>query len=344
MRFPAAKLVICGDFNRLDISEILHQLHLTQVVDFPTHHQSTLDLIMTDLSQQYSPPKPLPPMGRSTHLSILWTPTPTTSVPRSTVTRSHRPMPDSAMREFGQWLTHHPWTEVLEEEDVHTKWRNYFTTTTEAFHHYFPTKDITVDPSDAPWMTPCIKRLLRQRDRAFHSSPDQYRSLRNRVIREIKKAKASYYPDKIHHLKLTNNRQWYDKIKSLCGLQKQASSLPCVSHLSPDNAAEEINGHFAAICQTLPPLHSTTLPAYLPASSPPPLVQEVDVYRKLLKFKLNRSTTPTDLPIKIYREFAPELATPLCSIINASLSQHSCPDDWKTSYVTSSPKLPIHSH
>ncbi|MPC17872.1 hypothetical protein E2C01_010741 [Portunus trituberculatus] len=43
---------------------------------------------MTDLSQQYSPPKPLPPMGRSTHLSILWTPTPTTSVPRSTTTKT----------------------------------------------------------------------------------------------------------------------------------------------------------------------------------------------------------------------------------------------------------------
>ena len=35
VRFPAAKLVICGDFNQLDVSDIQHQLHLTQVVDFP---------------------------------------------------------------------------------------------------------------------------------------------------------------------------------------------------------------------------------------------------------------------------------------------------------------------
>ncbi|KAK8398046.1 hypothetical protein O3P69_003745 [Scylla paramamosain] len=40
----------------------------------------------------------------------------------------------------------------------------------------------------------------------------------------------------------------------------------------------------------------------------------------------------------LIREFAVELATPLCSIINASLSQHSCPADWKTSYVTPIPK------
>ena len=37
MRFPAAKLVICGDFNSLDVSDILHQLHLIQIVDFSTH-------------------------------------------------------------------------------------------------------------------------------------------------------------------------------------------------------------------------------------------------------------------------------------------------------------------
>ncbi|XP_076069589.1 uncharacterized protein LOC143041511 [Oratosquilla oratoria] len=61
LKYPAAKLVICGDFNRLDTSEILHQLSLTQVVNFPTHKQTTLDLIMTDMAQQYSPPRPLPP-------------------------------------------------------------------------------------------------------------------------------------------------------------------------------------------------------------------------------------------------------------------------------------------
>ncbi|XP_045134445.1 uncharacterized protein LOC123518009 [Portunus trituberculatus] len=63
----------------------------------------------------------------------------------------------------------------------------------------------------------------------------------------------------------------------------------------------------------------------------------MDVYERILKLK-PRSTTPTDLPIKIYKEFAPELATPLCSIINASLSQYSCPVDWKTSFVTPIPK------
>ena len=339
LRFPAAKLVICGDFNRLDIGEIVHQLNLTQVVTFPTHEQTTLDLIMTDMAQQYSPPRPLPPLGRSTHITILWTPAPSTSIPKKKVTRHHRPMPDSSVREFGRWIVQHPWREVLDAEDVETKWRNYTITTTEAFHHFFPVKDFSVNPSDAQWMTPRLKRLIKQRNRAFYIDRALFRSLRNKVIREIRAAKLSYYPDKLHHLKQQDSSKWFSRIKALCGLQKQSSTLPCTSHLSPDLAAQEINTHFASICQSLPPLDPCLLPAYLPSPSPSPSVQVTDVATKLSKLRHNRSTTPSDLPIKIYKEFAPELALPLSSIINASLSQNSCPSDWKISYVTPIPKV-----
>ncbi|XP_076039158.1 uncharacterized protein LOC143024257 [Oratosquilla oratoria] len=341
LKYPAAKLVICGDFNRLDTSEILHQLSLTQVVNFPTHKQTTLDLIMTDMAQQYSPPRPLPPIGRSTHITIQWSPAPSNAIRRTKVTRHHRPMPDSAMREFGRWIVEYPWTEVLEAEDVETKWKNYSTTTTEAFHFFFPVKDFSVNRSDAPWMTPRIKRLIKQRNKAYYTDRPLFRSLRNKVIKEISIAKSSYYPNKIEHLKTQNNSQWFSKIKALCGLQNnQASHLPCASHLPPDLAAQEINTHFASICQTLPPLNFSGLPAYLPSPSPPAPVQKADVATKLSKLKYNRSTTPSDLPIKIYKEFAPELALPLSSIINASLSQNSCPSDWKISYITPIPKCP----
>lgn len=68
-RFQSAKFVICGDFNQLDISEI-EELNLHQVVYFPTHEQNTLDLIITDLADQYLPPQPA--VGRSNHLSVSW--------------------------------------------------------------------------------------------------------------------------------------------------------------------------------------------------------------------------------------------------------------------------------
>lgn len=50
------------DVNELDESEILNHLSLRQVFNFPTHGPYTLDFIMTDLSEHYLPPQPLPPL------------------------------------------------------------------------------------------------------------------------------------------------------------------------------------------------------------------------------------------------------------------------------------------
>ena len=127
-------------------------------------------------------------------------------------------------------------------------------------------------------------------------------------------------------------------MRELCGIGIQSTSFPCTAGHTNQQAAHLINDHFSAICQSLPSLDPAQLPAYLPSPSPPPIVHEYQVANKLSKFKLKRSTTPIDLPIKLYREFAIELATPLCSIINASINQGVCPKQWKTSYVTAIPK------
>lgn len=177
-------------------------------------------------------------------------------------------------------------------------------------------------PSDVPWMTPRIKRLLAQRSKAFYTDANLFRQLRNKVIREIKKVKKMYYSSKIQHLR-QNSSQWYSKVKGLCGM-RQTSDIPLLSHLTPEQAAEDINHQFASVCQTVPGIDLSSLPTYLPSLSPP-TVQVFQVAKKLTSIKSKRSTTPVDLPIKIYREFAPELATPICSIINSSLTQSKVP-------------------
>ena len=94
---------------------------------------------------------------------------------------------------------------------------------------------------------------------------------------------------------------------------------PYTSHLPSEIVADEINGHFAAICPTLPPLNTASLLAYLPSPSTPHAVHEADVVIRIRKFKYKRATTPTDLPIKMYKELALELATSLCSIMNTRI-------------------------
>ena len=341
-KYPCAKLVLCGDFNEIKDEELQDPLQLSQVVKFPTHGRNTLDKIFTDVGEQYLPPIPLPPLGRSAHLSVCWAPTPTTRHRQQTVTKTYRPLVDSGIRLFGQWISQHPWMEVLSFADVQSKWDNYHQTITEAYHHFFPEKTVSLHPADAPWITHRVKRLMQQRNRAHHRrNTDLYKQLRNKIIREIRAAKKAHYPTKLRHLKQTNICQWYSKIRTLIGSQKQNfTSFPCVNQLTNDEAAQTINNHFASICQKLPQLDPSCLPAFLPAPSPPDTVHEYEVARSLQNLQAKRSITPIDIPVKLYKEFSVELSLPLCSIINASLSQSKCPIDWKTSYITPIPKKP----
>jgi hypothetical protein len=55
--------LIGGDFNRLDISDILDSYGaLKQVISVPTRNTATLEIILTDLHTMFHPPTTLPPL------------------------------------------------------------------------------------------------------------------------------------------------------------------------------------------------------------------------------------------------------------------------------------------
>ena len=86
-------------------------------------------------------------------------------------------------------------------------------------------------------------------------------------------------------------------------------------------------------------MDTSKLPAYLPFL-PPPQVEVHQVYAKLLKAKSTKSPLPIDLPNKLRKEVAVELAKPLASIINACLTQGKWPSLWKREWVCPVPKVP----
>lgn len=63
-----------------------------------------------------------------------------------------------------------------------------------------------------------LKRLIQKRQQAF-SSGDMFlfKLLRNKVNRERKSCRAIYYNNKVPDFKDTRPREWWRKIKQLCG-------------------------------------------------------------------------------------------------------------------------------
>ena len=72
----------------------------------------------------------------------------------------------------------------------------------QAVDRMFPPKTVRVRPSDKPWITPDIKKLICDRQKAFHNhNVFLWQSLRRNVKSAISERKQSFYKNKVQHLK-----------------------------------------------------------------------------------------------------------------------------------------------
>ena len=70
-----------------------------------------------------------------------------------------------------------------------------------------------------------------------------------------------------------------------------------------------------------------------------PVLEEYEVYNKLKKSKKPNSLVPGDLPVKIVKEFAPELAKPVTLIYNKITETAEYPRPWVVEYQLAIPKV-----
>ena len=112
IKHPGCRVVICGDFNKANIKPLSNK-GVKQVVRAPTRGSNVLDLIITDMSKIYKQANIIPPIGKSDHSTVLWEPEISKLPQPASVSVTSRPMPDSAIRKFGQWITAYDWRPVL---------------------------------------------------------------------------------------------------------------------------------------------------------------------------------------------------------------------------------------
>ncbi len=196
-KYPDAGISILGDFNHLDISQLLANPGYCQVVNHPTRANSILDKIVTNVSSYYNHPVIVAPIGTGDHSTVTWSPNDPGPKSNCVRIRNVRPMKDSAVRNFGRWITDHSWTEVTEESNTVDKCNAFYQTLTSAIEHFLPCRTVKLHVQDKPWITPSIKNLIHKRQSAFQEGRNHtWRSLRNKVHREITKAKRTFFHDR----------------------------------------------------------------------------------------------------------------------------------------------------
>ena len=223
--------ILAGDTNDLKLDPILHlSSSLKRVVTKPTrlNPDRILDNIITDLSKWYQIPECLPPLGAdpgsggkpSDHLIVIMEPISTINNKSARTTRmiTVRPMKQSGIDLFGQWLNNQTWEEVLKAETVDEKAELLQTILMEKVDEFLPLKKRKISSDDQPFYTEEMKRLKRLKGREFHKNRRslKWRELNDKYNKEVSKAKKSYYKNIIKDLKSSKTSQWYSKLKKLC--------------------------------------------------------------------------------------------------------------------------------
>jgi hypothetical protein len=86
-----------------------------------------------------------------------------------------------------------------------------------------PTKIVRFHCRDKAWITPEIKSLISQRQKALSlENKTEYIKLRNKVICVIKQAKFYFYESHVSHLKNSKPKKWWSAIKKFSWLFKSS--------------------------------------------------------------------------------------------------------------------------
>jgi hypothetical protein len=168
-----------GDKNNLNISSIVSGIpRLRQIVSKPTHKFKVLDVILTNLSQAYAAPIIVPPVSPdnplhgvpSDHSVPLAYPLSSDNISqtREYITRVSRPLPDSGIREFGQWITQEDWSCLMDDDNPTEQVSKFENLVQSKLNTIFPLKSVRLSPNyDKPFITSDLKKLDRKVKREY---------------------------------------------------------------------------------------------------------------------------------------------------------------------------------
>ena len=335
-----AVILLMGDFNDLKVHDICESCQLKQVVKVPTRKDAILDLIMMNHNNNmYSDPVTLPSIGGSDHLCVLLNPKKKKITKEKIMMRKFK---KSALISFGNWLTRFDWSELFSLSDVNDKVLYFSTITWLMIEKYFPLKPVLISNTDKEWVTPDIKKLIAERQKAHKLKDYDLRDyLAKKISVEIRKAKVNYNTRKTNNFMSSNPKEWYRHINNMIGNKNNNINLTNIPDLAGKPIEEQVNivnAHFANICRKYHILNKCIKIEELPHERKIQEITELHTYKMLNKF-CKKALGHGDFPKKILEEFAPEFATPFCNIINCAIKSGIFPDAYKKAEITPIPKV-----
>jgi hypothetical protein len=314
----------------------------------PTRGKKTLDKVLTNMHSFYKTPEVISPLGTADHNVVICTLLPDYMSPvaevRTVLTRSSG---QNQRAFFADALLTTNWQQLYTIDSCDEQFNMLQSTITNILDTHMPLKKTKKCSSDRPWITPRFKELITRRQQAFkNKNIALYNELRNKVNRTNKKLRGAYYKEKIESLKKTDQKKWWKCVNELTGkphsggeeLEGLANKL---TEGDIGELAEKVNHFFQSVSADLPKPDKDILIPLDPQYTIPDeyIITVIEVEKQLMKLNVSKAPGPDGIPTWVLRDFAGQLAPPVCAIFNASVRQQRLPVVWKSAITCPIPKV-----
>ena len=363
-RNQAATTWIGGDFNLPDIQWRTHQiqghhntkstnevflntfqdLSITQLVDFPTRKENTLDLFLTNRPSLVNRIEPMP--GISDHDTMIYANTsvkPYRQPPakRNIILWKHADM--DKIRDSADQLSHRITAQYSTQTPINTLWQE-FKLGVDNILKSLPSK-MTSSRFNQPWVNRTIKRNARRKQRAYNKARNsgsqsdwsRFKRLQKLQRVECRNSFNSYIRDIISPDLHQRPKRFWSYINSRKCDNNGVAPLrdnDGLIYSDPKKKADILNNQFSSVFTQEPDDELPDLGTSQHPDMPPLTIHEAGIRRLLLNIKPHKAAGPDNLPARILKEAAPNLAPALTLVFQASINQATLPDDWKEANVT----------
>ena len=328
-QFP--NVILCGDANRMCLSNLQCNFVLKQLVSFPTRENACLDVILSNVGNHYCAPLRLAPLSGSDHC-MIHTPAKlklNRSVVRKAIVFDTREQHKASL-DYN--LSKVDWKPLLGMTSPNAIAETLTAILRSCIELSIPSRVIKITNRDPPWLTPVIKDIQSRRDKAFHLGQiELFNNLTQNLSLAIDKAKTDMFRNE-----KGNASKWW----RLVNTERGKGNGSCLNNfLSSYNSIEEacssLNSHFLSMYTRSVEVDRSPLVL----EQTPTLFDEFEVANLLKSVKLRSAPGPDGLPSFLFKHFGIWLTKPIGHLINTCLLTGNFPEILKLGIVTPIPKI-----
>ena len=345
---PDARIIICGDMNKKDVTQILTDHPDIVVLDTPeTRKDERIDLCMTNIGGDISTEKFAPLISSDGHSSdhnciVVRSKSPRIHIFRK-IKFDYRPFTKSGSDAFGRELAAFDWAEIhlLGVNEAVTMMDKVLG---DMYERCFPVKSKTIKSSDAPWVNNRVKRCSNKKRKYFRKvkscrgRKERLKKIQQETDAAVFNAKKSYLHGVKKKMFETKNAGCFFRAMRLLRT-KEAPVKWNVGDLFPQEndrtVADRCVEYFSAISREYEPIDEPVPPELAEQDW---VIELHEISNKLKHCKKPKSMVAGDIKPELVTRYHDLLAIPLSHIYNLAIKECRWPDAWKNETVKIIPK------